>query len=32
MTKKAEYDVYIAGLDSGFNNIKEVWGKMVSRN
>lgn len=28
MTKKAEYDVYIAGLDSGFNNIKEVWGKL----
>lgn len=28
MTKKAEYDVYIAGLDSSFNNIKDVWGKL----
>lgn len=28
MTKKAEYDVYIAGLDSSFDNIKDVWGKL----
>jgi hypothetical protein len=28
MTKKAEYDAYIAGLDSSYNNIKDVWGKL----
>jgi len=28
MTKKAEYDIYISGLDSSFNNIKDVWEKL----
>ena len=28
MTKKAEYDLYIAGLDSSFNNIKDVLVKL----
>lgn len=30
MTKKAEYDVYIAGLDGSYSNIKDVWGKLSS--
>jgi len=30
MTKKAEYDVYIAGLDDSYSSIKDVWNKLSS--
>lgn len=28
MTKKAEYDVFVAGLDDSYSSIKDVWNKL----